>query len=212
MIVAAALLLGAAPPHGHAPTKAALVGLYQIQTMEVGGGLELRKDGHFRYELEYGALDEAAEGTWTVKDGNVLLTTFPAPKEPTFDLVSDEAAPKCTLHLSVDWSKLDWSSAPDALVTYERDPKELHFLQSDDNGDLHPEDCAVTMIMPLVPMYRVPGAPIKLSPGTGHRLSLRFEPNELGHAAFDGEPLKITGSGLLMERYDAAIRFVRVRP
>ena len=209
MIALAALALAAAPP---APTRAALAGLYQIQTMEVGGGLELRKDGRFRYELAYGALDEGAEGTWTVKDGNVLLTTVPMPKEPTFDLVSDQRAPKCTLSLSVDWSKLDWSSAPDALVTYERDPKELHFLQADDNGDLHPQDCAVTMIMPLVPMYRVPGAPIKLSPASGHRLSLRFEPNELGRPAFRGEPLKITGSGLLMERYDAEIRFVRVRP
>jgi hypothetical protein len=214
MILAAAVLLaaGPAPAPAHAPTKNALAGLYQIQTMEVGGGLELRKNGHFRYALEYGALDEEAQGTWTVKNGNVLLTTRPAPKQPTFDLLSDDAAPKCTLHLTIDWSKLDWSSAPDALVTYERDPKELHFLQSDDNGDLHPEDCAVTMIMPLVPMYHVPGAPIKLSPATGHRIALRFEPNELGHAAFTDEPLKITASGLLMERYDAEIRFVRVRP
>lgn len=210
MIFAAALLALATPVHQ--VSKARLVGFYQIQTMEVGGGLELRKDGHFRYELEYGALDEGAEGTWTIKDGNVLLTTVPMPKEPTFDLVSDQPAPKCTLSLSVDWSKVDWSSPPDALVTYERDPKELHFLEADEQGNLHPEDCAVTMIMPLVPMYRVPGAPIKLSPASGHRLSLRFQPNELGHPAFRGEPLKITGSGLLMERYDAEIRFVRVRP
>jgi len=204
------LLLAAAAPH--APTKAALAGFYQSQTMEVGGGLELRKNGHFRYELEYGALDEMAEGDWTVKDGNVLLTTKPTPKEPTFDLVKDEPAAKCTLSLSVDWSKLDWSSAPDALVIYQRNPKELHFLEADDQGNLHPQDCAVTTIFPLVPMYRIPGAPIKLSPETGHKLSLRFEPNELGHAAFDSEPLKINGSALLMERYDAEIRFVRVRP
>jgi hypothetical protein len=208
MLIAALLVpVAAAQPH-----PASMVGVYQIRTMEVGGGLQLQKNGHFRYELEYGALDEMAEGNWAVKDGNVLLTTSPMPKQPTFDLVSDQAAPKCTLSLSVDWSKLDWSSAPDALVTYERDPKELHLLQADDNGDLHPEDCAVTMIMPLVPMYRVPGDPIKLSPTSGHRLSLRFQPNDLGHPAFDGEPLRINGSSLLMERYDAEVRFVRVRP
>jgi hypothetical protein len=201
-----------APAAAAQPHPASMAGFYQIRTMEVGGGLELRKDGHFRYELEYGALDEASEGTWAVKDGNVLLTSSPMPKQPTFDVVSDQAAPKCTLKLSVDWSKLNWSSPPDALVTYERDPKELHLLEADENGDLHPEDCAVTMIMPLVPMYHVPGEPIKLSPASGHRLSLRFEPNDLGHPAFDGERLKINGSTLVMERYDAEIRFVRVRP
>src|SRR5947199_142465 len=127
MLIAALLVpVAAAQPH-----PASMVGFYQIRTMEVGGGLQLQKNGHFRYELE---------------------------------------------------------------------PKELHLLQADDNGDLHPEDCAVTMIMPLVPMYRVPGEPIKLSPTSGHRLSLRFQPNDLGRPAFDGEPLKINGSSLLMER------------
>lgn len=68
------------------------------------------------------------------------------------------------------------------------------------------------MIMPIVPMFDIPGEPLKLSPGTGHKLSLRFRPNDLGRVAFRGEPLKIDGSSLLMQRYDREIRFVRVRP
>jgi hypothetical protein len=44
IIALAALILAAVP---HAPTKAALAGFYESRTMEVGGGLELRKDGHF---------------------------------------------------------------------------------------------------------------------------------------------------------------------
>jgi hypothetical protein len=47
---------------------------------------------------------------------------------------------------------------------------------------------------------------------TGHKLTLRFVPNDLGHVAFRGEPLKVDGSALLLERYDAVIRFIRVRP
>jgi hypothetical protein len=61
-------------------------------------------------------------------------------------------------------------------------------------------------------MFRVPGAPIKLSPTTGHKLALKFRPNDLGHVAFRGEPLKLDGSNLVWDRYDAEIRFIRTRP
>ena len=33
--------------------------------MEVGAALELQKNGHFRYQLDYGAVSEHAEGDWT---------------------------------------------------------------------------------------------------------------------------------------------------
>jgi len=210
MIVAAALALGAAPAPALSPAK--LAGFYQIRTMEVGGGLELRKDGRFRYALAYGALDEDAEGTWTFDGQSVLLTSVPMPKEPAFELVTDSPAAPCALSISVDWSEVDWATAPDVLASYDGAPKELHFLQSDEDGTLHPEKCGVTMIMPIVPMYDIPAEPLQLSPATGHKLTLRFHPNDLGHVAFRDEPLKIDGSSLLMERYDREIRFVRVRP
>jgi len=208
MIAVAALLIGAAP----APTTAQLAGLYEIHQMEMAGGLELQPNGHFRYGFTYGAVDEEAEGDWTFDGNTVLLTSKPMPVEPTFDLVRDTPAPKCTLSLSVDWGKFSWSSAPDVLVAYADAPRELHLLQADDKGMVHLENCAVTTLLPLVPMFRVAGAPIKLSPATGHQLSLRFRPNQLGHIAFRAEPLKLDGSGLVMERYDAEIRFVRSRP
>lgn len=198
-----ALLLAAAPSPA---------GLYQTQQMEIGGALELQPNGHFRYELSYGAIDEAAEGSWTSDGKMVRLTSKPMPTEPTFAVVKDSSAPKCTLAISVDWGRFGWSSPPDALVTYPDTPAELHFLQADERGALHPERCPVDSLMPLVPMFGTPGAPIKLSPSTGHNLSLRFIPNDLGHAAFRNEPLKIDGSALVMERYDAEIRFLGRRP
>lgn len=39
-----------------------VAGLYEINQMEMAGGLELRADGRFRYALEYGAVSEEAEG------------------------------------------------------------------------------------------------------------------------------------------------------
>ena len=208
-MVSALLFLAPVAATAH-PT--ALVGFYQIQQMEVGGGLELRKDGRFRYGMSYGAVDEEGEGIWTAKDGKILLTSDPMPKEPSFEIVADRPAAKCTLTVSVDWGKLNWSSPPEVLVTYASNPRELHFLQAEEDGTLHPEDCAVTSMLPLVPVYSLPGAPLKLSPTTGHKVSLRFSPNDLGHVAFRGEPLTIKGKTLVMRRYDAEIRFIRTRP
>jgi hypothetical protein len=210
MIVVAALVLGAAPAPALAPAK--LAGRYEIHQMEMGGGLELKRDGHFRYALSYGAVDEEGQGTWTFDGRAIHLTSNPMPKEPSFELVRDTPAPKCTLSVSVDWGRFSWSSPPDVLVTYEDSPRELHFLQPDEGGTLHPANCAVASMLPIVPMFDVPGEPLKLASTSGHQLLLRFLPNDLGRTAFRGEPLKIDGSALVMQRYDAEIRFIRVRP
>jgi len=191
---------------------ASIAGNYEIHQMEMAGGLELHANGHFRYAFSYGAVDEEAEGDWAFDGSAVHLTSKPMPTEPTFDLVKDTPAPKCTLSLSVEWGKFGWSSAPDVLVTYEGSPTDLHFAQADEKGTVHLDKCAVTSVFPLVPMFGTPGEPLKLSPATGHRLSLRFVPNDLGHVAFRDEPLKVDGTGLVWERYDAEIRFLRVRP
>jgi len=47
-LLAAALLAGQAP--------ATVAGVYETRQMEVGATIELKKDGTFRYMLDYGAL------------------------------------------------------------------------------------------------------------------------------------------------------------
>jgi len=188
------------------------VGSYAIHQMEMAGGLELQPNGHFRYAFTYGAVDEEAEGDWRLDGDTVSLTSKPMPVEPTFDLISDTPAPKCTLSLTVDWGKFGWSSAPDVLVAFADAPKVLHLAQADERGTVHLENCAVATVIPLVPMFGVAGAPLTLSPAIGHKLSLRFRPNDLGHVAFRNEPLKLDGAGLVMERYDTQIRFLRDAP
>jgi len=63
-----------------------------------------------------------------------------------------------------------------------------------------------------VPVYGIVGGHFSLSADRGHHLLLRFHRNDLGRAAFDREPLEATSRGLLLTRYDAQIRFVRVGP
>lgn len=52
---------------------ASLVGVYDGGQIEIASGLELTKDGKFRYALSYGALDEAAAGTWSAAGNTVTL-------------------------------------------------------------------------------------------------------------------------------------------
>lgn len=53
---------------------ASLAGAYDGGQMEIAAMLELSRDGRFRYALSYGALDEAAAGSWEVHGDTVMLT------------------------------------------------------------------------------------------------------------------------------------------
>jgi hypothetical protein len=71
---------------------------------------------------------------------------------------------------------------------------------------------AIAAIAPLMPVYGPTGEIFHLAPERGHRLLFRFHANDLGKARFDRQPLAISGNGLTLQRYDAEIRFIRVRP
>ena len=208
MILTAAFLALAAS--AHQPAKAALAGFYQSETMEVGGALELRKDGHFRYQLAYGAVDEAAEGNWSFDGKQVLLTSNPMPRQPVFELVGDDPAPKGEVWLSVDKEGFNWEGHLRALATDSGGMQGV--VITDDNGKIEAGDHQLTSIDPMVPVYGTPAGHFPLSEDRGHRLRLKFHANDLGHPAFKGEPLELRGRDLFLSRYDTEIRFVRVRP
>lgn len=66
MIFAALLLAAAdAPP---------VTGFYRTHQIEVGAALQLDEDGRFQYQLDYGAVSEAAEGNWS-SDGTAVYLT-----------------------------------------------------------------------------------------------------------------------------------------
>jgi len=65
-MIAALLLLAADPPSP--------AGFYRSNQMEIGAALELDQDGSFQYQLDYGAVSEAAEGRWSSDGATVYLT------------------------------------------------------------------------------------------------------------------------------------------
>jgi hypothetical protein len=206
MVSVAVLLLSAAA----APASTSVAGLYQTHQIEIGGGLELRKDGRFRYSLEYGAVSEQAEGTWTFDGKTVRLTTKPMPKPPSFELVSDDPAPKGELFIKVDQQGFNWSGRLDAIATAPSGERGL--VTTDETGRIDAGGRILSAIDPLVPVYGTVAGHFVLSPDRGHRLLFRFHANDLGKAAFRGEPLTIKGSALVLTRYDAEIRFLRDQP
>src|SRR5436190_1543140 len=66
-MILSALLLAAANP-------VAITGFYRSNQMEIGAALELDEDGRFQYQLDYGAVSEAAEGNWSSDGTTVFLT------------------------------------------------------------------------------------------------------------------------------------------
>lgn len=66
MIVAALLLAMA--------EAASPAGFYMAHQIEVGAALQLEEDGKFQYQLDYGAVSEAAEGNWSTDGTTVFLT------------------------------------------------------------------------------------------------------------------------------------------
>lgn len=201
MLVIAALLLAPAP---------AVAGLYQSQQMEVGAALELKADGRFRYQLDYGAVSEQAEGTWTSDGKAVRLTSKPGSKPPAFELVRDDPAPAGELTVNVEAPGLGGYRL-DAIAT-DAKTGEKGRVTVDSDGKVDSGGRTISVLEPMVPIYGTIAGRFPLDARRGHRLLLRFRANDLGTAAFSNEPLSITPRGLVLNRYDQAIRFIRVRP
>jgi hypothetical protein len=85
-------------------------------------------------------------------------------------------------------------------------------VTTDDEGLVEAGGHKLVAIDPLVPVYGAVAGHFPLSSDRGHRLLLRFHANDLGTASFDREPLAVTPRGLVLNRYDSEIRFIRVRP
>jgi hypothetical protein len=190
---------------------ATVAGLYEARQMEVGAGLELKKNGHFRYQLDYGAVSEHAEGDWSFDGKTVRLTTRPAPKEPAFELVRDDPAPAGSVVLTLEPPGFGEGYRLDAIGT-DAATADKGMVATDDQGRVESGNHKLSAIEPLVPVYGIVGGHFPLSPDRGHHLHLRFHANDLGTAAFAREPLACTSRGLVLNRYDSEIRFIKVRP
>ena len=194
-----------------APAPSALPGIYRSQQIEVAAALELTEDHRFRYALEYGAVSELGEGSWSTDGKTVRLTSAPMPKAPSFEIVRDDPAPPGELWVNFENPGFDWGGPLEMLVTIEG----VHTLvrtAPGDNGRVDVGAQRILAVRPLIPVYEEFGPPLKLAPDRGHRLTIRFLRNDLGKARFSNAPLAIEDDDLLLDRYDTKIRLNRVGP
>ena len=180
--------------------------------MEIGAALELRKDGHFRYQLDYGAVSEGAEGDWTFDGKTVRLMSNPMPKAPNFELVRDDPAPRGELYLSLEDPGFEWGHSLEAVAKIQGKENAFEVSAGEDGRVDLTGKPPIEAIAPLMPVYGPTGDIFPLSADRGHKLLIRFHRNDLGKAAFRNEPLKLDGTALMLSRYDAGIRFLRARP
>ena len=194
-----------APAKGVAAPAASLkslAGMYNGGQMEVAAQLELKPDGHFRYGLAYGALDEEAEGTWEVKESAVLLTTVPAVKQAQFVVESDKPDARGGLWIKVSNGPLMQGARQRIFLVYgPGEPPEMSEV-GDDGSVPFPDKRRPTAIVPEIPVYPVMVKAIPLTGTGGHSIVLRFEKNDIGKADFRGTRMEIQDGVLMMPRRD----------
>ncbi|RQO54737.1 hypothetical protein DBR47_21960 [Paucibacter sp. KBW04] len=67
------------------------VGHYYLKgQMEMGSELLLRADGSFAWMISYGAMDQQAQGRWTLKDQTITLTSAKPSQAPKFRLFEED--------------------------------------------------------------------------------------------------------------------------
>jgi hypothetical protein len=208
-IMLATLAMAIAVP-ASAQDRAALVGVYDGHQTEMGAQLSLSADGRFEYGLVYGALDEAGQGNWVVKDGRVLLTSDPV-TPPRFVFTGQKPTPDETLRLSLETPK--GMSAQYFNVVLISAAGAVTYHQLNEDGLSLPLDSTDLPVVAqlLLPIFERASGPVKIDPAKGYWLSFRFEPNDIGKADFRETALTIDKGDLVLERFDRSIRFRKVK-
>ena len=201
-------LFAKAPPDG--VTLPALAGTYNGSQTEIAAGLELSAEGRFRYGLSYGAIDEEAEGSWTVEHGQVLLTAAPV-VPPRFVILGQSDAPARQLSVKLDlpegmsrqYFRVESRMADGTTTERQLNDEQRPFdLQADERP------IAIALVLP---MFDLRSETVQLTGRAGHQIAFRFEPHDLGKAAFDRTPLVRDRDDLILARYGQMIRFRRTK-
>jgi len=189
-----------------ARAASSLAGQYDGSQMEVAAGLWLKPDGHFLYQLSYGALDEQASGRWTVSGDKVILDGDPV-KAPRITLVSQMQGAPATLRINTDAKDPYDQQNFNALIKMASGPGEDVQLGVDGLTWPYPSAGTPTEVRLYFPVYDIVSDPVKLDAGS--TLVFHFEPNDLGKADFRGTPLQVEGGVLVLKRFDRTLRFKR---
>ncbi len=207
-MLAAPLAALAKAPSG-SPKQTNVVGIYDGGQTEMAVGLELRKDGRFRYGLSYGALDEQAQGTWASDEDQVLLTSDPF-VPPRFTLAGRLDAPAGQLSITLElpngmsrqYFQAELRLADGSVVEHQLNDRQEPLA-------FDPREKPVSVALTL-PIFGLRSETVDLSGAAGSVVRFRFEPNALGTVAFSKTALRKDHGALILMRHDRTIRFRRL--
>ena len=164
---------------------------------DTASALEIRSDGHFRYMLSVGAVDESAEGRWTCDAGTLLLTTMPTPKAPAFRLANIVEGTGEPFSILVSWPNGRGIAGVDFVLEMDSGaPIEDYTQESGWSGDLggrKPRSISVSE-----PFYGTASPAFTISSGNPHRIEIILEPNDMGKAAFLNTRVTRSESALIL--------------
>jgi len=183
------------------------IGYWDGGEAEVAAQLRLLPDGRFAYAMSYGALDEVAEGRWEEKPGGVALTSDPF-NPPRFVKLAEEPAEAPALQIELALPDGISRQFFEVIVTFSDGSSRIRQFTEDGleiplDGPAKPVAMAV-----LLPVLGIQSERFALA-GSGARLTVRFEPNELGKVAFNATPMTGAGGELLLERHGRELHFRR---
>jgi len=200
MRVAAVVLLGLVAVAAGAQDMAGHYYLHGV--MEVGSELLLKPDGNFQWELEYGAADYWAKGTWH-RDGDAVVLHSTDKEQEAFRFLRSEAGKPGRIRVFVlGMSGKGVENIDTYLLTSDvphagDDPQNA---RTDEHGvAAFPDDPKARAIVLEVRVYEAQSAPFKIDPA---KKDYYFEINgeAMTETLFKDERLTIDGKALIMKR------------
>lgn len=183
-----------------------VAGLYDGGQMEIAASLELGRDGRYRYQLSYGALDEWSAGTWALADDAIVLTSD-AFNAPRFEVQADAAqegklAVRMATSSSIDprYFAVMLTRASGAAAIESMSGDELVIAMGAD---------PVVSLRPILPVFDLSGSAFQV-PAAGATLRISFAPNDLGFVGFDQKSLIRAGHTYDLVRHGRTLRFRKV--
>ena len=186
-------------------------GVYRlVGEHDAASGLALQSDGHFQYFLIYGALDEEAEGRWSVSDGVVTLVTEPRPVPPAFAQGPSAKSDSAPLTVRVSLPDGRGIALVDLRIGFDEGPPVEGYTQ-EEGWSLPAEERRIPRWIELkVPMHDFvsPRFPIDLA--GGNALAFTLTPNDLGKLDFEGIRVEAEPGALVVLRGGARLRYQAV--
>lgn len=181
-----------------------------VGEQDVASGLRLRPDGRFQYFLSAGALDEQAEGRWSLAGRSVVLVTEPRPKPPTFSPSPSRRTDAAPLTVEVASPEGRGIAGVDLRIGFdEGEPVEAY--TQEDGWSLPPEERRTPRWIELaVPMHGLASPRFPIDLAAGNALAFTLIPNDLGVLDFEGIRVSVEKKALIVERGGGRLRYERV--